>query len=126
MSYYDNRHFVNNDGVLDTKTLPTIMNSFITPEIKEHAFSYVFFTAKNQETGVIEESSNTYAIHHFAGSWLSEYEKSVLKATEYCCSKYGNGILGKILLAFLIFFQRFKYEGILNALRYYISNYFFY
>lgn len=123
LSYYNNRHFISNDGSLDTKPLPSIMSTFLTSEIKEHAFSYDFFTAKNQDTGVIEESSNTYAIHHFAGSWLTEFEKAIQQETIYVFSKYGNGVLGKIALVFNMILCRIRHFGIFDSLKYYIKSY---
>jgi hypothetical protein len=32
-------------------------------------------SAKNQKTGFINITENTYAIHHFAGSWIAEKDK---------------------------------------------------
>lgn len=123
LSYYDNRHFISDNGILDMQTLPSIMNSFITPEIKERAFSYDFFTAKNQDTGAIEESSNTYAIHHFAGSWLTGLEKSIQQETIRVFFKYGDGMCGKIVLIFNIILCRIRHLGFCKALKYYIKNY---
>ena len=123
LSYYNNRHFTGNEGSLDTKPLPSIMSTFMTPEIKEQAFPYDFFTAKNQDTGVIEESSNTYAIHHFAGSWLTGLEKSIQQETIRTFSKYGNRMCGKIMLVFNIILCRIRYLGFCEALKYYIKSY---
>lgn len=125
LSYYENRHFINNEGAFDTKPLPSIMNSLVTPEIKRDVFSYDFFTAKNQDTGIIEKSSNTYTIHHFAGSWLNDFEKAVQHATTQVHSKYRSQITGKIILLFLIVRFRFKYEGFSKSMVYYAKNYIF-
>ena len=46
-----------------------------------------FFCAKNQGTGVIETTNNTYCIHHFAMSWvpksnllfLSNFKRALIK-----------------------------------------------
>lgn len=123
LSYYENRHFINNDGTLDTKTLPLIMNAFVTPKIKEHAYSCDFFTAKNQETGVIEETSNTYAIHHFAGSWQSDFEKGIVSATSRIYKYFGKNIFSKIIILLSIVFLRMKSYGISKTYLHYYQNY---
>ena len=125
LSYYENRHFIKNDeGDCDTRTLPSIMSSYITPEIKEHIFSYDFFTAKNHETGVIEESSNTYAIHHFAGSWLSDFEKDIVSMTFRIHKFLGDNLFSKIVFVAGMFILRVKSFGIKKTLSYYRRQYF--
>ena len=124
LSYYKNRHFINNEGFLETRTLPSIMNSYITPEIKGHIFSYDFFTAKNQETGVIEESSNTYAIHHFAGSWLSDFEKNIVSMTARIHKIFGRNLFGKVIFIVGIFVLRVRMFGMIKSFSYYRRQYF--
>jgi mannosyltransferase OCH1-like enzyme len=41
-------------------------------------FSPDYFTAKSFSTGKIGVTSNTYCIHHFAGSWTSEAEQQFI------------------------------------------------
>lgn len=124
LSYYNNRHFISNDGSLDTKPLPSIMSTFLTSEIKEHAFPYDFFTAKNQDTGMIEETSNTYAIHHFAGSWLNNFERGVLTLTSRIHKILGRNLFSKIVFIAGIFVLRVKTFGMMKSLSYYRRQYF--
>ncbi|OWV00770.1 glycosyltransferase family 32 protein [Fibrobacter sp. UWR2] len=124
LSYYNNRHFISNDGSLDTKPLPSIMSKFITSEIKEHVFSYDFFTAMNQDTGAIEETSNTYAIHHFAGSWLSDFEKKIMTMTSCIHKIFGRNLFSKIVFIVGIFALRIKIFGVKKSLSYYRRQYF--
>lgn len=121
--HYKDLHFVNNDGSFNTKTLPMIMYETVTNDLKKEIFPYDFFTAKSQNLGIIEETSNTYAIHHFAGTWLTDFEKSVQRATARVYSKYRCKMIGKIILIFLIVLFRFKYEGFLKSVKYYEKNY---
>ena len=91
LSHYDNRSFIQEDGSYDTMTLPRIMMKQIQKRhtIKEltnltvndldykkgkelYMFPQDFFCAKNQGTGVIEKTKNTYTVHHFAMSWVSK------------------------------------------------------
>lgn len=72
LHYYDNRKFILPDGTFDTKPLPKILwDVFKEKKIEMNILSPDFFTAKSYETGRIHQTSNTFTIHHFAGSWLS-------------------------------------------------------
>ena len=91
LDYYDGKSFINTDGSYNTLTLPRIMMAQISKvrTIKEihpdkveilqqtndndilYMFPKDFFCAKNHGTGVIEKTENTYSIHHFAMSWIS-------------------------------------------------------
>ena len=46
-------------------------------ELREdlHIYPFITFCAKDLMTGKVVASDETYTIHHFAGSWLSEKEK---------------------------------------------------
>ncbi len=82
LAYYDNRHFVKENGELDT-----ISNTYIiTQMMKQKGFrmnnlfqeieNYVafypneYFCPKSYRTGKIELTQNSYTIHHFAKSWI--------------------------------------------------------
>ena len=91
LDYYDGKSFINTNGTYNTLTLPRIMMAQISKDrtIKEiqpdnldtkvqtndddtlYMFPKDFFCAKNHGTGVIEKTANTYSIHHFAMSRIS-------------------------------------------------------
>lgn len=85
---YDHRHFINSDGsydmtpnvviitrltkeqygvVLNGATLHFGKNNVILP--------YDYLCAKSLVTGEVEATANTYTIHHFTGSWVSEKDR---------------------------------------------------
>ncbi len=90
LGHYKERSFIKKDDSHDTLTLPRIMMDRIQqnhtiievedPDIEEltyntsdqqlFMFPEDFFCAKNQGTGVIEKTTRTFSIHHFAMSWL--------------------------------------------------------
>ena len=90
LDYYTGKEFIKIDGSFNTKPLPNIMTEQISqiktfketvPEnisaakMREDSntifmFSKDYFCAKNHGTGVIEKTTNTYCIHHYAMSWL--------------------------------------------------------
>jgi len=40
-----------------------------------HIYPFEYFCAKDFESGMINQTINTFTIHHFNGSWLSEQQK---------------------------------------------------
>lgn len=95
---YNNRHFIINDGKLDTKTLPKIVEDTLLEngyklinvnninealDIKDPynipVFPSEFFSPKSYLSGRINITSNTFCIHHFAGSWLPQYMRFEIK-----------------------------------------------
>ncbi len=91
LDYYDTREFINEDGSFNVQPLPGVVkrcverNGFMFRDVSniEEAidvalpqipvFPYEYFSPKNHVNGKIYKSSNTYSIHHFAGSWLPWY-----------------------------------------------------
>ena len=80
LDYYENRHFVKEDGFLDTLPLSRIMSDVMMEKnISRNIYSWEFFTAKSFETGKETPTDNTYAIHHFAGSWKTKDERKTIE-----------------------------------------------
>lgn len=123
LSYYNDRHFIKADESLDTRPLPMIMNEFITESLKENIYTFDYFTAKSQETGAIEVSKNTYTIHHFAGSWLSIFEKEIVRMTSYVNNIFGNNFLGKTIILLGMVGLRIKFFGMRKTIKYLIHRY---
>lgn len=82
LEYYKNRHFIKEDGSFDMITLPNIMRKVIIENnFKIDTYGCDHFTCKSFQTGKISMTENTYAIHHFAGSWLSEEQRKINEDT---------------------------------------------
>lgn len=88
LDYYINRNFVLENNKLDTTTNVKIITEISTnkhgfkPNGQFQMLKYGFaiypkdyFCPKSAETGKIDKTRNSYTIHHFSGSWLSEKEK---------------------------------------------------
>ena len=80
---YDNIHFVNENGKLDLTTNVVRItntaqkNGLVLNNEKQIVRDFTFypkdyFCPKNPRTYEVELTTNTYTIHHFAGSWVSE------------------------------------------------------
>lgn len=93
LAYYDDKEFVNLDGTYNMLPLPQLMKkqlerhytiqTFTDTEaqnpllkLENDKFIYLFpidyFCAKEMGTGKIIATERTYAIHHFAMSWISK------------------------------------------------------
>lgn len=70
LEYYNNRHFIKEDGSLDTLPLPCIITPIYNNTVKTEPFPPDYFTAKAWATGELRVTKNTYTIHHFAASWV--------------------------------------------------------
>ena len=91
LKYYENKHFVNEDGSFNTRVLPAIIRDCLLKdgyllenvETVEQAmkcknkklpvFPFDFFSPKSYATGKIEKTERTCSIHHFSGTWLPWY-----------------------------------------------------
>ncbi|MGJ1196374.1 glycosyltransferase family 32 protein [Sphingobacterium spiritivorum] len=89
--YYDNRSFFREDGSYDMTTNTHIITEFMKynkgvrmdntfQEVENYCTLYPsdYFCPKSWQTMEINITSNTYCIHHFAGSWLERSWKHKL------------------------------------------------
>ena len=96
LSYFD-QPFIKDDGSFAMITLPQVMNRYIERKRKIvvagkeeilknmdknydshfYLFEKDFFSPKDMGTGSLKSTKNTYAIHHFAMSWIPAAEKFI-------------------------------------------------
>ncbi len=88
LEYYDNKHFFDKDGnselIANTNIITQISqekfnlqitNSYQVLEGDVHIYPSDYFCPMNWETKRIEPTNISYALHHFAGSWIEGKEK---------------------------------------------------
>ena len=95
LDYYENRKFIKEDGSLDIRKLPEIMDEEIQKKTKIHnltlreienihrfdfrseviVFPDDFFSPKVFDSRKILVTKNTYSIHHYQDSWFSPKAK---------------------------------------------------
>lgn len=86
LSYYDDRHFLQENGEMDTTTNVVIISDMFQKKglvlnnkkqtIEEFTFfPNDYFCPKNVKTLKMKITSNTYTIHHFNGSWHSKRKR---------------------------------------------------
>lgn len=90
LEYYCDKHFLNEDGTLDlTTNVTTITNYMLHLGLKQNNtfqdypdlitfYPKDYFCPKSYANGEIYLTSNTYTIHHFAGSWATPKQKVYL------------------------------------------------
>ncbi len=80
LEYYEGKHFVNKDGVMEDTPLPRIMSKvYLDNGFNFSLHDWHTFTNKSYDTGVVSVTDDSFAIHHFAGSWKSPKEQAVEK-----------------------------------------------
>ena len=89
LEWYNNRVFdisqLNNPSIAVPFILKKVLEQF--PNIKLLPSDY--FSPKDNRTGILNITSNTYAIHHFDGNWHSNYQREYFRIRVKYSEKYG-------------------------------------
>jgi mannosyltransferase OCH1-like enzyme len=122
--YFYNKEF--SPSVIDDGyTLPRVMKKIHVENSEFHGlpvYSEDYFTAKKFRTGVIKATRNTYAIHHFAGSWFSEQDKTNHARAEKIVSIFGDNGFSVFVILCMAFINRIKKHGLPPTVRYYLEQ----
>lgn len=126
LSYYDNKHFLE-DGIMDMTPNPIIItdltvakygleqnNSFQEIDDLLVIYPQEYFSPKDVQTGIVSSTINTHTIHHFSASWCDEsrkmYNAEKLEITErhpwimrLNKTEIGCGLLSKIIPAWAVY-----------------------
>lgn len=121
LDYYNGKHFSLEQNSTDSLTpLPMIMQKVL--DDSDYKFSIRncdSFTAKSFDTGKIMRTENTYAIHHFAGSWKTDEEKRIVALTQVYSRVFGRRI-GHNLAEFKIISEN---KGISNGIKHIVKKF---
>lgn len=109
LDYYNDKHFKNDDGTYDlTTNVVTITNiclkhGLVINNKKQNIDGFIlfpndYFCPKDYITGEIIKTDNTYAIHHFSGSWQNNFDKLMIKFEKKCIKIFNNKKGHKIYL----------------------------
>lgn len=109
MEYYERRDFINNNGYMDTTTLPTILARKLKGANLE-ILPMDYFSPKNTRTLALETTENTYSIHHFNGSWHSLAQQKHVALRTKLCRIFGESF-GAAVASFCALFINLYYEG---------------
>ena len=118
LKYYSGKTFINPDNSMNTETLPRIMMKQISKirTVKELSLKNIviskkilsdnksvylypvdFFCAKEQGTGLIYKTKNTYCIHHFAMSWIPISNKILSNFKRFLIKIFGYKVIEKVI-----------------------------
>lgn len=101
LSYYEDRHFILEDGSLDTKTNTKIITELCDKHglVLNNQFQVLdgfalypndYFCPLENETGILRKTENTAAIHWFAKSWVDSKEVRLSKYTRVLHRIFGT------------------------------------
>lgn len=125
LEYYTDRHFLLADKSFDLTTNVTTITNYMLPLGLKQNNTYQdfpnlitfypkdYFCPKSYEDGKIYLTENSYTIHHFAGSWVSEEDKYVMKVKRnvfFLPSRLGAYIAKFVALV--------KYRGFISTMTY--------
>jgi len=104
LEYYGNRHFITADGSMSMEVLPEVITGILSPDYQFKDISSVdgfcvsdgvicrfpvdFFSPKSYVTKKIRITSDTRAVHHFAGTWQPLWKKALLRLWVPLSMKY--------------------------------------
>lgn len=118
MEYFATHNYLDDKGVLDPMTLPTLLSLVISkfsgPKIE--VFPMDYFSPKNTRTLELNITKNTYCVHHFNGSWHSVAQQKYVKLRTILCRKFGEKI-GELISLLAIVPINFRYEGFVKTFR---------
>lgn len=101
LDYYTNRDFIKQNGEFDIVPLPKVMSRILNNGQYDIQFrNWHAFTNKSYATGIESPIEESYAIHHFAGSWKTEKEVKFQKIRQKIENKFGNRVTSNILFRF--------------------------
>ena len=121
LDYYDHRAFVKEDGSLDIRKLPEIMDKQIlklktlrvlsiseSKRIRTFDFSKevlifndAYFSPKVFDSREVEITPYTYAIHHYQNSWFSPKAKVYYRSRAFLVKIFGQRIVRKMEVALM-------------------------
>jgi mannosyltransferase OCH1-like enzyme len=129
LSYYNDKHFIQPDGSLDTTTnVVTITNmtkdrynlilNNTFQEISDCAVFYPkdYFCPKDYDNGEITLTENTYCIHHFSGSWKTEKEKENNERKRRYIKRFGDRP-GKKIYSLSLYLDVLRNKGIVYCIK---------
>lgn len=98
---YNDISFIKDDGTLDTTTNVIRITNLTEAKyglVRKSSYQdlgvvtlypHEYFCPKDWDSGEIHLTENTYAIHHFSGSWHTKKERKYLELKDKYIKKYG-------------------------------------
>lgn len=121
LDFYKDKEFVLANGDYDMKPLPSVITPIFRTLDYPKPFPYNYFTTKSWKSGNICITPNTYTVHHFADSWITEVHRKILRFYKRAQQKYPF-FIATVMMYFYGLFVRLKNLGLKKTIRHYITN----
>lgn len=96
LGWYESKEFdaaqLNNPSI----AIPVVLKKSLLNKTSVSVLPSDYFSPKDNRTGRIKITSNTYTIHHFDGNWFSDYQREYFKIRVKYSKKYGE-VVGLIV-----------------------------
>ena len=96
LDWYESKEFnvtqLNNPAI----AIPVILKNVLSKSSNAEVFPAEFFSPKDNRTGNVRITPNTYTIHHFDGNWFNDYQREYFRIRVKYSKKYG------VLIGFIV------------------------
>jgi len=131
---YNKLHFLNVDGSYNLKTVV----DHVTTVLKKNGlkgkneiqflddlviYPTEYFSPMLVKTRILNITKNTYSIHHYAGSWLSDEDLKRVELRKQICATFGDTIFSKTIIFFLLVTKRIKTHGLFDTIKFCYKKY---
>jgi mannosyltransferase OCH1-like enzyme len=140
MEYYETNNFIDDNDMekivkMDASERHHYIMPIIAPELMKNALACFmdkryeirpreYFTAKNIITGVIEQTKNTYTVHHFATQYHSAAWRKIRKNEQNIRRYLGEkSIISFVIIKLYGMIRRIRGTGFISAMKYYCGKY---
>jgi len=129
IDFYSSYNFIEENGELNFTPSPKIFTKILLryglkqnntyQELGEFtAYPTDYFCPMPLETRLINITKNTYAIHHYVGSWLSDEELWRVEIRKKISARLGDNIFSKIIIVFLLVVKRISIHGLFDTIKF--------
>ena len=134
MDFYADYNFIQKNGDLNLTASPKIFtNMLIKYGLKRNntyqelgmftSYPTEYFCPMSLKSRMINVTKNTYCIHHYAGSWLSEEDVQRIDLRKKICAMLGDNIFSQITIILLIIIRRIRTYGLFDTVKYCYQKY---
>ena len=127
--FYATYHFIKENGELNLTPSPVIFTKILSKYGLRQNNTYQklgvftsypteYFCPLSYKTGIANITKNTYSIHHYVGSWLSEEDIQAGELRKRIYSIFGDSIFSKIITFFWGIIRKTNTHGLFFTIQY--------
>jgi len=134
MSFYASYNFIRENGELNLKPSPIIFTDILLKYgLKQNnsyqelgiftVYSTEYFCPMSYRTGIVNITENTYCIHHYAESWVSEEELWYSGLRKQVYAIFGDNVFSRICIIFLFVINKIMKYGLFDTMKFCYHKY---